>query len=75
MAMKIVIRRFNAEQKAYLKERIAKGDIESLFRESCDRNHIKPTKALYHAVLRSFLEQDIITQTEYALFYVVYQSN
>ena len=72
---KIVIRRFNDEQKAYLKARIARGDIEVLFHESCERNHIKPTKALYHAVLRSFLEQDIITQTEFALFYVVYQSN
>lgn len=72
---KIAIRRFTDEQKAYLKARIAKGDIEVLFHESCNRNHIKPTKSLYLAVLRSFLDQGIITQTEFALFGVVYQSN
>ena len=72
---KIVIRHFTDEQKAYLKDQISKGHIETIFRENCKRNHLEPTKALYHAVLRSFLEQDVITQTEYALFYVVYQAN
>lgn len=72
---KIVIRQFTDEQKAYLKGRIAQGDIEVLFHESCDRNHIKPTKALYLEVLRSFLAQDIITKTEAMLFGIVYQSN
>ena len=72
---KIAIRTFNEREKAYLKERIAKGEIEIIFHESCRRNNIKPTKGLYLAVLRSLWEQGIITQTEFALFGVVYQSN
>lgn len=72
---KIVIRHFTDEQKAYLKDQISKGQIETIFRENCKRSHLKPTKFLYQAVLHSFWQQGIITQTEYALFYVVYQSN
>lgn len=72
---KIVIRRFTDEQKALLKEQISKGQIETIFRENCKRSHLEPTKSLYQAVLRSFWGQGIITQSEYMLFYVVYQAN